>query len=97
MIDYDKIRSRNTALGKIYRVPEKVCPNYAALDRLLKTREEAEWADAMSGGPVLTDADHWKRRYQELTKEVIHLRQQVERLSSVIKKLAKEGGEGDVL
>jgi len=76
--DYDKIRIGNMRVRKMYRLQPKTVPNY-----------QPTWTSAMEGGGVLTDAEHWHQRYQDLTQEVIGLRLEIEKLQNYIKNLHK--------
>jgi len=75
-INYDRVRNRIRHIKDEIRLPDRTPPHYAY--------------SAMEGGPVVTDTEHWYRRFQESASENRTLRADILDYKDTITRLASQ-------
>jgi hypothetical protein len=82
MFDYVKIKKRSEEIHKIFRIPPEQGTGWRS--------SGWHWCSAMEGGPVMTDAQHWRLRHAELAKDVADMRKTIISLNREIRDLKKQ-------
>lgn len=72
--DYVAMYKRSNEIRRLYRIPKEQGTGF-------------HWTSAMEGGPVVTDAEHWHRLYNELAKECAEARDVITSLNRKILRL----------